>query len=750
MQLRWGLRGKVLALSSLLLLLPLFAYQFVVEMENFLREGQQQTLLGTSSAIATALHERPSLFNEHASFLPNVTKGQDLYIHNLAQSIRLDANNEDWGVNRGFKNSYQNDPLEGQTTNTDIYTKTNTNTNNVHFNQLLGKRDGFLYAHFEVSNQHPITRAKNSTQVTDNDHLIIAMSSPEGELQRYIISVANDGWFNAYRYPQHSIYATNLTREKSIQGIWQSTKQGYNIELRMPLTLLGDKLGFQLNTASTLDSKRVDNVISTSNLLDINKLGSVLIPSPEIEQILLAMRHTRARLWVVDRHQRVIAQAGDIHQATGIWPAEATNDQDTSFWTKIEARLLSPLYALLLEQPENHFIDKNQHTTQLNNNLVKQSLDGKAATQWRLSSDKKVSILSATHPIFVHDKVVGVVIAEETNNGIITLRNQALQKMFSVLLGVIFVAGVLLFLFLSTVINRVRALRDQSEQILDNNGRLKDTFSASKHSDEIGDLSRSMADMVQRLGQYHHYVEQLSSRLSHELRTPVAVVRSSLENLSLLPCDAQQQKYITRSQQGIQRLSKILTSMSEASRIEQSLQQAEKQPIDLRTLLDSCLQGYEMVYPQSTFEKYLGEETAMINADPDFLVQMLDKIINNAVEFSISKQAIVINLVKLPSNLSYVGSKTASNKALGSPQQTDHISLSITNQGTLLSSDNNQDLFQSMVSVRPASQQHDTHLGLGLYIAKMICEYHQATLTIENNSDLTGVTVTITLPLMHS
>lgn len=742
MQLKWGLRGKVLALSSLLLLLPLFAYQFVVEMENFLREGQQQTLLGTSSAIATALHERPNLFNEHASFLPNVTKGQDLYVHNLEQAIRLDANNEDWGVNRGFINSYQNDQLEAQ--------KEKTNTNNVHFNQLLGKRDGFLYAYFEVSNQHPITREKRSTGVTDNDHLIIAMSSPEGSLQRYIISVANDGWFNAYRYPQHSIYATNLTREKSIQGIWQSTKQGYNIELRIPLTLLGDKLGFQLNTASTLNSKQIDNAISTSNLLDISKLGSVLIPSPEIEQILLAMRHTRARLWVVDRHQRVIAQAGDIHQATGIWPAESTNVQEASFWTKIEARFLSPLYSLLLEQPENHFIDKNQHTTQLNNNLVKQALAGKAATQWRLSSDKKVSILSATHPIFVHDKVVGVVIAEETNNGIITLRNQALQKMFSVLLAVIFVAGVLLFVFLSTVINRVRALRDQSEQILDKNGRLKGTFVASKHSDEIGDLSRSMAGMVQRLGQYHHYVEQLSSRLSHELRTPVAVVRSSLENLSLLPCNDQQQKYIERSQQGIQRLSKILTSMSEANRIEQSLQQAEKQQIDLRLLLDSCLQGYEMVYPQSTFEKHLGEAPALINADPDFLVQMLDKIISNAVEFSISKQAIVISLEKVTSNLSYVGSKTVSSKTLGSTQQTDHISLSITNQGVLLSSDNNQDLFQSMVSVRPASQQHDTHLGLGLYIAKMICEHHQATLTIENNSDLTGVTVTITLPLIHS
>jgi len=737
MRFKWGLRSKLLTLSSLLLLLPWFAYQFVIEMENFLRLGQQQTLLGTTSAVATALHERPSLFNEDDTPIADFKKGHDLYVYDLKDPILLDGNIEDWAAIKTLNNTYSN---------TDDNTTKDKLKNRVSFNQWLGKQGGYLYAYLEVFDPQPVKRESTNSTITDNDHLIVAMSSPRGELQRYIISVAEDGWFNGYRYPQHSIYATNVTREKSIQGIWKSTPQGYNIELRLPLSLLGNKLGFQLNTSSSPNSGNIDNSISTSNLLDINKLGSVLIPSPEIENILLAMSHTRSRLWVVDRQQRVIAKTGDLHQATGTWPSDyypednhsiksesnsSTNKNETvppstSLWSKVESFILSPLYDLLLDKPDNSFVDAAKNATQLDYALVDEALTGKAATQWRLNSDQKVSILSAAHPIFINGKVVGVVLAEETNHGILTLRNQALEKMFNVLIAIIFIAGILLFLFISTVVKRIRQLRDQSEHILDNNGRLNGQFNASQHSDEIGDLSRSMADMVKRLGQYHHYVEQLSARLSHELRTPVAVVRSSLENLASLPADDEQQKYIQRSQQGIIRLNKILTSMSEASRIEQSLEQGEKQNIDLKMLINSCLQGYEMIYKQSNFIEDLGDDSLLINADPDFLVQLLDKIIHNAVDFSSDDKAISVRLTKKDS----------------------FAMLTIENTGPLLATDQQQDLFQSMVSIRPSSQQHDTHLGLGLYIAKMICDYHQGTLSIDNNPQLTGVIVTIRFPLL--
>ena len=721
-KIKWGLRSKILALSSLLLLLPWFAYQFINEMENFLRLGQQQTLLGTTSAIATALHERPTLFNEHASFLPDVKKGHDLYVYDLTNPIELNGDNNDWGEVVGFKNSYPDNFNQTQ------------HAGEVHFNQLLGKYSGYLYVHFEVFDQHPVKRSINNRKITLNDHLIFAVTDPQGQLQRYIISVSEDGWFNAYQYPKNSIKAERLTRIKSIQGIWKTTQQGYNIEFRVPLSLLGDRLGFQLNTTSNKETGKINSVISTSNLLDIDKLGSVLIPSPEIENILKAMTHTRSRLWVVDRHQRVIAKSGDIHQATGTWPIESSADKKpSSLWTRFEDALITPIYNFILETPDNSFNDVSKNITQLNYALVDQALMGKAVTQWRLSDDKKVSILSAAHPIFISDpitgeQVMGAVVAEETNHGILTLRNQALQSLFNVLLAVIFIAGILLFVFLSSMVNRIRKLRNQSEKLIDENGRLTGDFKVSESSDEIGDLSRGMGSMVKRLGQYHHYIEQLSSRLSHELRTPVAVVRSSLENLALLPASTEQEKYIQRSQQGIKRLNKILTSMSDASRIEQSLQQGDKQFINLGELVTGCLQGYEMIYPKFTFIPQLTEEAVMVNADPDFLVQLFDKIIHNAIEFTSDDAPIKITLRKHNKN----------NDAI----------LNIENIGPLLSNDSNQDLFQSMVSIRPTSQQHDTHLGLGLYIAKMICDYHQAELSIANNRDLTGVEVSITFPLI--
>ena len=713
MHFKVGIRSKILAISSLLLLLPWFAYQFIIEIEDFLKQGQQQTLLNTTSAIATSMHERGELFNTSINETDTIKAGQDLYVYHLNQSITLDGNNDDWVSIKGLKNSYRSESfVQG--------------TKAPYFNQLIGKRQGYLYTHLEVINSHPIYRNNTHNKITDNDHLLFAFSSPTGELKRYIVSVTSDGWFNAYQLPKHSIYAQNLTRVKDIQGIWKSTKVGYNIELRIPLSMVGDKLGFQLHTAKDVSSSKPDNVIQTSPLLDINKLGSVLIPSPEIENILLAMRHTHSRLWVVDKYQRVIAKAGNIYQATGAWPSNTNLDEsEKSIWQHIEESVFAPLYAYWIKQPNQHFPDLVTSETQLNSAVADKALTGTAASQWQLTSDESTSILSAAHPIIVNNKVVGAIIAEQTNQGILALANQALQKTFNVLLGVLLVVIVVLSLFLSTIVKRISVLRDQSENMVDENGRLTQQFPVSRSRDEIGDLSRSMANMQTRLSNYHHYIEQLSSRLSHELRTPIAIVRSSLDNLASMPANSDQEKYIQRSQQGIQRLNKMLTSMSEASRIEESLQKMEKQDVDLNDLLTNCLQGYQMIYSDSIFELTITEQPLVSEVDPDFIVQLLDKVIHNAISFCDEGEPITIKL----------------------NQAHDSALIVIENKGPLLKTDHKNDLFQSMVSIRPSTQQHDSHLGFGLYIAKMICDHHQGEIRIDNNPDLTAVLVTIKLPL---
>src|SRR5690606_22327876 len=102
-------------------------------------------------------------------------------------------------------------------------------------------------------------------------------------------------------------------------------------------------------------------------------------------------------------------------------------------------------------------------------------------------------------------------------------------------------------------------------------------------------------------GQYTHYLENMSSRLSHELRTPVTVVRSSLENLRLITSDDEAAVYLQRAEEGIARLNLILTNMSEAARLEQILQSSDKEVTELDKVVEACLAEYRQIYPGIEF-----------------------------------------------------------------------------------------------------------------------------------------------------
>jgi len=730
----FGLRGKVILLASFFLILPWLGYQYILEMENFLRQGQEQTLIGTTRAVATALHERPKLFNAQASSLKKIESGKDLYAHDIKSLLRVDGELNDWKI--AFTKSIVY--AHAQT----IFQNDKNSDNPISFRHMLATQDKYLYGYLQVTDKHPIYRSKGSRFFNRNDHLIIAFSTPNNKLQRYIISVKKPGWFNAYPlinestkntkdFPHYLIDESVQTRQrdKRIQGYWKKTNEGYNIEFRFPIDLIGDKLGIALHTTSNKETGVIDNIIATSNTENLQKLGTILVPSPEIDRILKGLSHTQSRLWVVDKHQRVLASAGDIHQASGVW---ADNNQNTplSKWDKLKQKMLAPLYNLLLAKPQNDFIDDLKGLTQLNSEFVKHALSGKTQSNWRFTSDNKALILSAASPIFVDDKVMGIVLAEETTNGIRALRNQALEKLFNVLIAVIIIGTLLLFFFTANIASRVAKLRDQADNAIDEKGRIATEFTPSNSNDEIGYLSRSLSDMVNRLGEYHRYLENLPSRLSHELGTPVAVVRSSLENLALLPQNEESQKYIDRSQTGILRLNRILTSMSEATRLEQSLQTGERISLSLNGLLMSCVQGYQMTYTDHTFifnyKNTVNKDEININADPDFMVQCLDKLINNAIEFTINHYPIKITLNREESM----------------------AVICIENNGPLLPKNMSDELLNSMVSVREHNSPEKTHLGLGLFIAKMICDYHHADISINNNTDNSGVNVSLHFPLI--
>ena len=336
-------------------------------------------------------------------------------------------------------------------------------------------------------------------------------------------------------------------------------------------------------------------------------------------------------------------------------------------------------------------------------------------------------IVSSAYPIWIQDQVIGAVVVEETTNAMLTIRNQALEKLLTRVLGVFLVVILALLLFASRLSYRIRRLRNEAEAAIDLKGRVRGSLQQSAQAnDEIGDLSRAFSSVLQRLGQYNHYLENMAARLSHELRTPIAVVRSSLDNLAQQSVTPDAKVYMDRAQQGVQRLNTILTRMTEARQLEQALQSAEQEGFDLQQVVAGCVAGYRVIYADTTFNLRIPAAPILLYGVPDLIAQMLDKLIANAVDFHLPDSTVDIALA-----------------ATG-----DHATLTISNEGPLLPEAMAAQLFQSMVSVRTYKTGDEPHLGFGLYIARLIVEFHRGTVNATNRKDGGGVIVTLILPLL--
>jgi len=282
-----------------------------------------------------------------------------------------------------------------------------------------------------------------------------------------------------------------------------------------------------------------------------------------------------------------------------------------------------------------------------------------------------------------------------------------------------------LLVFATRLSLRIRRLRDDAENSIDSHGRVLGTVSGSEDGDELGDLSRSFADILRRLQQYTGYLEALGGRLSHELRTPVAVVRSSLDNLKQVELPEDARVYLQRAEQGLARLTTIFARMSEATRLEQSLASVEREHFDLAQVVQGCVEGYRLAHRDRKFSVKTDGGPSPVHGAPDLVAQMLDKLAANAVEFSPPDSSIRFELRRDGMN----------------------ARLTVGNEGPPLPAGMQDRLFESMISVRDNKSQDDPHLGLGLYIVRLIAEFHGARASARNSADGSGVEIEIDFPL---
>jgi signal transduction histidine kinase len=202
-------------------------------------------------------------------------------------------------------------------------------------------------------------------------------------------------------------------------------------------------------------------------------------------------------------------------------------------------------------------------------------------------------------------------------------------------------------------------------------------------------------------------------------------VRSSLDNLESEGVREDQQPYLKRAREGALRLGSILGAIGAASRVEESIKQAERINFDLRDLMTSTVAAYRDSFKTHRIELRASAEACPMRGAPDLIVQMLDKLVENAVDFC-------------------------------PPQGRVHFELQRESEGYLLAVDNDgppipahvlEHLFESLFEFRQ-DRDDKPHFGLGLYIVRLIAEFHQGEARAANRADGGGALFEVRLPYL--
>lgn len=681
------IRAKLLLLSLVILSIPYIGFEYLRELERYLRDALDTSLVDAARATAGPLHEREDLFQIHID-----NPGETLYVHELSHPVQIDGYTQDWDAYIAWSDVYQAPAPDS-----------------LSYKLIVSRYEETLYVLLQVKDDKLVYQKVDQPDSIDNDHVMLVLTDRNGQLEHYYFSPTAPGKIRPFTYQTswdefHDEYRS-IEYVTYISGEWQASANGYNLELAIPINLLGDRLGF------VVTDSRGNGVISlgTAGTDTASKPGRLLQSSREIRQILNGLGQLEGRrIWVLNNQAQVLASNGSLDKVM----ASANHNI---------------FYSLILPPVSTRIRDDLAGKSRLQGEEIKQALSGNTETRWRSSPDGKAVIVSAATPVWVKNEVRGVVVVEESSSGIQMLRRNAMASLFNKTLLIFAVVTSLLLLFATRLSSRIKRLSQQAKAAIDEHGRVVGDFQADVSNDEIGELSRNYAAMLARLREYNHYLENMAGRLSHELRTPIAVVQSSLEQLqSTEPADDARQ-YLLRARQGMERLSLILSRLSEATRLEQAMQSAENQLTNINGLLSNCTEGYRLAYPDSKFELSLVDKELNSVIAPDLFVQMLDKLIANAVDFSLHEKAIELRL----------------------QTSEDRWQIQIINYGSTLPEDMEDQLFNSMISVRQQKTGDDPHLGLGLHIVRLIAEYFGGNVTAQDLHENIGVSFIVDLPIQR-
>ena len=307
---------------------------------------------------------------------------------------------------------------------------------------------------------------------------------------------------------------------------------------------------------------------------------------------------------------------------------------------------------------------------------------------------------------------------------IVGAAQQALVTLAWQTLGVLGLLILGLSVYSGRLAERITRLRRELKSYLDTRGR----FSSEPHltdaqtSDEVGELSRDVQQVLRDLARYTAFLERIPRTLRHELSNPMSAVQTSLELLSDEKDPEQQVRLRATAERGIQKLESTLTKVTEAASLEEALRDEDQHGFDVARVTRDAIVSIQRIVPERQWLLDIPVEPVVILGNDLRFEQMLDKLLDNAKDYTPSGGRITI----------------------GIRDHIDTVGLWVQNEGPPLKIQDRVDAFQMFSGTRNDST--GSHLGLGLYIVRLIAESMGAQVSIRNvdqgvRTEVTGLRV---------
>ena len=341
-------------------------------------------------------------------------------------------------------------------------------------------------------------------------------------------------------------------------------------------------------------------------------------------------------------------------------------------------------------------------------------------------------MLGVAVPVQRYKQVLGSLLLTKDSDAIdaaVFETRRDILKVFAVTLAI----TVLLSVYLAGTIARpLRQLAAAAERVRRDHSRRHRIPDMAHRDDEIGELAATLKDMTEALWQRMDAIESFAADVAHEIKNPLTSLRSAVETTARLKDPEQQKKLMSIIQEDVTRLDRLISDISDASRLDAELSRAETDDVDISAMLETLADIHNSTksseHPVRLTQ--MGTSHLIASGMEGRLAQVFRNLIGNAVSFSPEGAPITVTL----------------------SAESGFARIDVDDAGPGIPDGKAEAIFERFYSERPGSEKFGIHSGLGLSISKQIVEAHEGTITAVNRRDaagnVEGARFTVRLPMV--